>query len=420
MTTIPGPRTRITNDSSTSEWSRKRIKPPGGVWGAYTNYVNTVTSKNLDVMSDIVTPNFKERIASGQIINNPMTKTVHTRSGGGGTYIQTYLGEVVEVTGPGSLTQTYLTILGSAAIGSPVDGNVVIARAKQLAIANIDKAPYQFLEDQLEFQKTLDFLKNPFSDAADLAENFQYKRRTNLRHGMSLLNATSKAWLTYRYALRPIVISISNIWRSYEDGVIARATGLPELGSFSSTRRTARGYDTLTRTYAGNVSNGTATNGNTFYRELDTSFSCRAGIIYEVSNPISSFSEKHGLRLKDLPANLYNIMPYSWVLNRFIDIESAINGMMNLADPKVNILTGWTVTDEHRRSLDRFIERHLTNYTFSVSADNLTENYDQKVRNPWAPSFNDTLPHFTPMRALKDAAFITDLASLVVKRLTKI
>lgn len=422
MTQYSGPRTRIFEDVANNQSTRFRSRNPcTAPWSAWAYNPSYPVYYRFDSMSDVVTPNYHAIVASGGIVNNPMQRTtIKIDVDKIGTYSSrsNVCGYDSEFDGPGSLTDYTDRVLLPGGPSNTLDTSHLLQQAAQAAIAGIDATPYQFMEDLLEFHKTLAFLRDPFSGAAELAERFAWKRQRNLRKGMDLVSATAGAWLTYRYAMRPLAISISNGLSEYQNKVLARKTGLAELGSFGQSRRTSRNFQSGRDYSEGYFYVGTDPAQRwTFWKSKEITAEVRCGVIYEVKNPISSFAEINGLRLKDLPHNLYNIVPYSWVLEHFISVEKSIKGMVNLADPKVNILAAWQVVDENVISKKRLISRTQPGNTYTIDGDTMTTETRTVSREPWLPSFSDTLP-VTNLAKAKDAGFILDMASLVVKRLS--
>jgi len=423
MTNYTGSRTRVfkdlVNNQTLMSRTRNPCTAPWSAWAApapaYPIYYES------DIMTDVVTPDFAKIVASGGIVNNPMQRTIVKMSTtGGGTYSgrANVCGYDSEIVGPGSISDQFDRTYVFPGPTSSVDTSHLLAQAAQAVIAGIDATPYRFMEDGLEFHKTLATLRDPFKGAAELAEAFAWKRQKNLRKGMDLVSATAGAWLSYRYAFRPIAISISNIIGEYQNKVLAEKAQLAELGSFGHTRRTSRNSKSDRDYNEGYYYIGADPAQRwTMWKSKEVNVEVRCGIIYEVTNPISSFAEINGLRLKDLPSNLYNIIPYSWVLEHFVSVEKSIRGMVNLADPKVNILAAWQVVKENTVSKKRLHARTYPGYTYTINGDIFTTETESTTRSPWIPSVSDTLP-VSNFERIKDAGFILDLASLVVKQLS--
>lgn len=420
MTTQAGPRFRVFEDSVNYQPTKASTRPDqSSSWAPDTVETAYPVSQHYDSMSDVVTPGYHKIIASGGIVNNPMTRTTIKISCDrvGSYYNKSNAGNESRVLGPGSVTFRFLQSFVPPGPSTSVNVSNLQQQVAQAVLAGVDSTPYQFMEDVFEFHKTASFLRDPFSGAAELALKFNQRRRNLLRKGHDLVSATAGAWLTYRYALRPLVISITNALNEYNNGVLARKMGLNELGSFGSSRRTSRsfqsGHDRISGLY---YSSPDPSNRAGFQRSKETTVEVHGGCLYEVRNPISSFAEVNGLRLKDLPPTLYNLIPYSWVLEHFVSVEKSIQGMINLADPNVNILAAWLTTDTHEVSSDQFVSRELTGHTATINGDIRVTDVRTVQRSPFLPSFSDALPVLTLSKS-KDVGFITDMASLVVKRL---
>jgi hypothetical protein len=145
----------------------------------------------------------------------------------------------------------------------------------------------------------------------------------------------------------------------------------------------------------------------------------KAGILYTNSNPLSGWQWKYGLRNKDLPVGIWNVVPYSFMIDRVFNISRAIRAATNMADPNIVFLTAWITTLREVTTVNSYkIKSNSSDYTFVLSGGNITTKsftYDRKV---WTPTASDTVPALTLRNIVKDAKYIADLLSLTVPRIT--
>lgn len=61
-------------------------------------------------------------------------------------------------------------------------------------------------------------------------------------------------------------------------------------------------------------------------------------------------AEKIGMRLKDLPVTAWNLVPYSWLVDQFVNVSTFIDALVNMSDPSITIWSGFCTTRTTFRS----------------------------------------------------------------------
>jgi hypothetical protein len=409
--------------------SRTSSEPP--VVGTHRNYKNgvlqtksaaTTMSEFSSTMSDFVTPNFRERMERGEILINPCSMAVDQRTTtGSGSVTQVQNASPYAVwtaTGTGTITGYYDDYGGGLPSYSEAPIPTLIEQvevAKQKCIATIDSTPFSFAEDLAEIRETLRFLRDPLSTIRRLS--FTYKklvkrlknqdrfRRSAKAHAKAIANDLSSVWLEQRFAVMPIFRSVLQLMEAYETEKVYR----PE-------RRTSRGIvEAPSKSDSRIVTK--VSSGRTFtYRCSASSFgSVRAGIIYEVSNPIVNLQYKYGLRFKDIPETFWAVMPLSFMVDRFYNISNFIGGAVNLLDPNVDILGAW-VTTKRERTVSIGVRSILeSGYTSTIVPDDIVDRHFEYQRTEWEPTFADTVPNLELRGLVDSAAKTTDLLALIIQ-----
>lgn len=404
--------TRVRNENS-PDASETFVK----YWnGNYFDALNHVSLRQLKEMTDTVVPRYHERIAAGEIINNFCQLESEYRETGEGYYYahDSAYSNVFEGSG-GSLTMYQLKVCPTVTeYGYPdrsYDINYMIDVAKQKAIKNIDPTPYAFMEDAFEIRETINFLKNPVRGLLNLGTSFQKayrQKRASWRPGVKIADELSNTWLEYRFAASPLIRSVQSAAEALED----------KLQEVDPPRKTARGImreETRLNTVDRYMFDAEAFQD--FRKTLDASADISAGIIYEVSNPVRDLSFKLGLRAKDIPETMWQIVPLSFMVDRVLDISGMIRGITNLLDPNVRILAGWVRAKE---ALDTSIiaeTQYIPGYTITMDADLVLDKKFVYQRTPWLPSVSDTLPSANARGLVKDATSLLDLLTLTYSRL---
>lgn len=377
---------------------------PTGVETVYGPY--TTVDIN-DEMTDTVTPGYHRIVREGGIVNS---NCVYTKSGRRST--ASFFMTVDKSSSPYTPEYQYSGALLARMMDEATYGATlpyptlpdVQSRAKMLALANIDKTPYAFGEDLLEVGETLRFLRNPLAALSKLGSEFNHEyliNRSWKRNRYDLLKAHASVWNQYRFAVSPLV-------RSIQDGIEAYTAKLPSYPERLSSRGIAKetGSDSQSKQLWGFL-NTTELVEN----EIDG----KATILYTVSNPIRDWRFRLGLRVKDLPTTAWQIFPYSFMVDRLLDLSSFSQGVMNLADPSIKILAASYRAKVSGSKTYKTAGSYHSRYHITAD-DTLTEEEFTYKRDVWQPSIVDTLPEFTPGRVVDSATKITDLFAIVATK----
>lgn len=428
MTTWPpGPRHRSDPDFDLPDTYETHFVNAQGV-DTLTGSTTHLIRRTRRYMDDVVVPNAHRLIAGGHIINNPMSQYQYLYSAGGYSYNATnQYGERAYRKG-GSLTHAEWTRSWTTDSGYKAADQLDYASAystiKQRCLAGIDKTPYSFMEDLFEARETLKTLRHPLESALAIARRMkqrahdirrkripargkrwiarQYGWRQAAGDVANFGDAATEAWLLDRYGYSPIILTLLKGLESMND-----------LNKAAKKRRRFAPWTTISSSSSGtrvcSDSSGTASFA---YTEKRTA-TLWAGVLYEDTNPWDSDPfEYYGLRWKEVPKTIWQVMPYTWVLDRFADVSSSIGGVLNLLDPSIAILCGWVKTETNTEYSRQLISRTVPNWTVSATGDVIYESSKTRSRSPWSPSVGDVLPTWT-WDSLSDFRQTADLASLV-------
>jgi hypothetical protein len=384
-------------------------------------------------MDDVVTPDFHKRIADGEIINNPCTfqKTltqtvgsgmVTTHATGGGTGWTTWSPGVTgywllrnaggNFSNPQSAfdalniyvwldEDTYNTWI------SEMPTTAMIESAKLQALKNIDRVPGNFGEDLYEWRETLEFLRSPLHSLSSLAKSFRKDVRKHPNYWSKRLQAIDDVYLQYRFAFSPLMQSAMQLY----------SVLINKKDQTDPIRSTARGFSKFTDQWYGEKTQNVHF-GGVYEVHTQTKQNVKAGVMYEIEHPMHNWSWRLGLRLSDIPYIVWQVVPYSFMVDRVFDISSGIEAMRNLTDPSIKILAGFvTKTNESIREVTLKGLVNTSGHPWEVSPDTLQQTFFRYVRSPWTPTVSDTVPPQTWKNLVKDVSSIADLAALVYQRL---
>jgi len=375
-----------------------------------------------DVCSDVVIPGFAAKSAAGQIFNNPFLHTVTEMYGGGGSYYARHntINSIYYNIGGGSVTKYCL------GPGSPVS---LIATAYKdnveeiqnlrnnvllLAVNKIDTTSTSVLEDLLEFKSTIDTMSHPIATVYDLSRKYRRAalqlynaRRSGKRTGRgerTLGHALATTWLTARFGFAQPCYTLMNLHQAYlerdRDSPTRRRVGAGDFLIFDNSRSVTEGY------YQYQVTDKCRQSFNSWY-------------LYTAKKPFTdTFSGHLGLRLKDVPKGIWQVMPSSWVVDRFVDISSFIGAGMKLSDPTIKILSsGYTYKGEYTYDI-QVVGCSYPEFTYTITGDKLGSTGYSLQRVPGTPTFSDFLPRFKNPIKGKSFSQNLDLLSKAVANLT--
>jgi len=407
---------RYRQDNDTPESSTVSFDAVGRDGNAFSGTEGTFTySRSRKAISDVLTPNFHSRIRRGDIINNAATITASDNPVPGGNYaydVKYDNGEVgvINATGPMYDNAVGKWLPGPSFAPDPSNGLDLGAMAKLKALSNIDSTPYSFAEDLAEIRTTVRHLISRGKLLKELNTSFdkrirRFKRLSRGKKASTVARETSQLWLEYRFAISPLVRSIADLMEAANEKLKSR----PE-------RLTSRGFEQWSDSSSQTVPYGGSRNLRA-NRTHESSIKVGAGVLYSVSNPLSGFRFKYGLRNKDIPVTVWAIVPYSFMVDRVFNISQALRAITNLWDPDVHIHAAWCRTSRETRTV----------YNVNGSAVGSDSNNPQQwhfsgtdlpiesfeyVRVPWTPSIADAIPTPTWVKLVDSFTKIADITAL--------
>jgi hypothetical protein len=300
----------------------------------------------LSVMSDNVTPGYRKLRSRGVIVMNPMTLTRTTYENSGDA-----LWEVNDPGGwgVGSLKGDALSCAfdgipggGSSSNGVPHidDGWQQRARDNALikAYSTMNSSPVMGGEILSEVGKSVNMLRHPFKSAVSLIWDIRRRKSRLIRSGLTAARASAQAWLEYRYGWKPLILDSIEIMRSTMRIATESREGF----------RVARGSAKDGRTYAipydapiiggawrvAGMKTGTA------------EIAAHAGILYKQapSSVPAEISRTLGLDARSIPGTLWELTPYSFVVDWFVGVGPWIEAVMPRSD--ISVISSWLTTVE--------------------------------------------------------------------------
>jgi len=270
-------------------------------------------------MDDWVVPNFRNRSNKGEVFNNPMSRKKYTfygkiGGGGWGHYYPPFICSTQSGVWKG-ISTNYLTQLKSALGFTPpsatIDSSSLISEAATLALSNVKSPNVQGLAFAKEIQQTLDLLRNPISALTSYFAQAS-KKGVGLTFKGSAAAASSQ-YLAVVFGALPLMHDIEGL--------------IEALVKSANERETARGQvQSSTTINQNNLSLVTGFVNGTYKTECVETVVVRAGAMYAFSG--ESLAGSLGLSLKDIPAAMWEVLPWSFLIDWFSNVGKCIDAVV--------------------------------------------------------------------------------------------
>lgn len=204
-----------------------------------------------------------------------------------------------------------------------------------------------------EAGKTARMIASPFAGANELITRMVNRRSKLVQKGMTFVLATASAWNEMRFGWTPLLYELSGIWEAYINGT---------TWEDKPVRKVARATDkNIAWESPGNVS-VLVPPGLTEVQmsgSFDHSAKVSSGVLYELqdANFEDATARRMGLRLSDVPASVWELVPYSFVVDRFIDIGKWLEAIV--PKPGVKVLGTWTTTVDRQLNTHRVVSAKI-------------------------------------------------------------
>jgi len=367
-------------------------------------------------------PRYAARIKKGEYIASPFT----VRS-----YAVEYSTDVSYLASHPNGTQVWNTGSGPLlkAIGHgpelPTFCESREAAAKLQALAAIDTSPMDVAEDIGELLASATSIASSMAGILSAAKNYRseaFKAAEDRRPPKFTKYSKSKQASIDRQNAKAWMRSPANHWAAYRFGF------LPMMSTINSALMALSGFDAaipIMRT-----ATGTSKSDSTYsYEKLDTGqwlrsksrqidVSWRAYIHYKMTNPCSTL-DLYNIRKKAIPATLWAIVPYSFMIDRVVDVSSGLKALSNLADPSVQILGAGVTRKGRVLDFESATAKPSWNGWTQSSYCEASATSLEVTRTLWRPTIWDAIPVSNTGKLTDTVAHCADLAALIAQQVIK-
>jgi len=377
-------RTRISDTKQATDRVGYIHTSVGGSVTSYTYGASSAAWKgDQRTIKDNLTPNWNRRSGSGEVIVNPCQFTRISRV----PVISHFTLGPHPVWGSEENFGDYAAFFE---LGIPLPeianwtNDLLSVRAIALAKAYARVDPNIVLggENLKDLDKSVGMLKRPFGSSRDLLKKMEKYRFGRLgKTAVSAARATADAWLEYRYGWRPIVSDAVALMHSAEKIQQARTTRTLVARSSEKLERVASSNFTV----AGGIPRLDSVSG---VIRSSRKAAVSAGVIYTVNarSVAQTYRMVGGARLSDLPATVWEAVPFSFVVDWFTNVGDWLQAIT--PNPFVTYKGNWVtcIEDYEQKVLDvigscRIASAPVTTYTPSVGGSSRLQNYYTRYVN---------------------------------------
>jgi hypothetical protein len=300
-------------------------------------------------MLDVVTENWKTRMAKGEIINNPMLSLTSVQNNT--PFMYTFrLTDPDDSTNYG--TYTHGIELPADYQATSLDWDYwydhildVFESERDVALskawANVDISSIQALASLGELPETVHWMTSLVKRMISIMRAFTQKKlllnvQKFVQSGRSVINELSELWLEFRYAVRPLIFDMQQAVEAW-NAVLQK-----------SDRFTARGFnraDGVTTSSTETVILNEAMSA-IISRTQQTSADYRAGVLYTIDDNVNELMSVWGI---DQPIEtVWELIPFSFMIDWFFSVGHVISSWT--INPGLNPLASF-ITEEHTTTI---------------------------------------------------------------------
>lgn len=301
------------------------------------------------VMHDIVTSPYWEIIRRGGIVNEPMSRFEVSYTATPCSFVDVYNTRPYAAWSDTVTHSGHCWPIQRPAAFPNVEQPPAAFRAREKAIQRVfEKAAapgFNTLISLYEFPELIQMLKTAYARLRSLhgllrGRDSSRKVRALGQYGLLALKDLDGLWLEWRYGWRPLIMDLIDLADAFAESckkppprITYRAT---EKYDFEQAKENTSTYNPI------GASEGLK---NSFQTRVKASYKFRAGIMLDGAS--ITVAKRFGLRMEDVPAAVWDVVPYSFVVDWFIGVSTWLVGA-TLA--REHILATWVTSTCQQRT----------------------------------------------------------------------
>jgi len=323
------PRVRVIDSRFPTDETVTSVSPTG--IRTVTPYKPSFTG-TLKTMSDSNNRGWRKAQANGRLTMTDCVMTRLSRTYSPGSIFIRWANNATDTTA-GDLI--WMCENHASSIPNLNPGSNMEAIALANAYAKMNASPLMLAEQLNDLGQTVGMLRSPFKTARQLVMKMTKYRNARLgKTAKSAAKASADAWLEYRYGWKPLILDAETIIK--ESHKFRARCDRIHLVARAQENHTSNVSGTWPATYFPASSWASA---GSISRNLTVR--CSAGVIYDVKsrNTIEDLNTLLGTRLRDVPATLWEILPYSFVVDWFVNVGSWLQAVTPV--PGLEVQSRW-------------------------------------------------------------------------------
>lgn len=404
-------RTRTMGAISRGWYRVQEYNPSGALTSDVTTFHAGGANGKVESITDVVIKDFQSRKNKGEVFMNPVSLSKDTRS----SDVVTYTIGPHPNWGRRVITGT----LGQIASIPPVvpawfDVRINDAKARTLleAHSRVAASEVQGLVSVAEAAKTASMVAKPFAQATDLISRIVGRKLKLIQRGWNAAKAGAAAWNEYRFGWKPILLDLKGAADAYAQSTTAEWKPVRKVARASD--RDIVWVEPNKMSYSGSFVFGVPTVVRSNYSHTAK---VDSGVLYELydETQASATARLIGFRLSDVPSTIWELVPFSFVVDRFLDIGMWLNAIV--PKPGVRVLATWTSVQRYQLNYHQIMWADATVSTPPVTTyTNTGGSYTEEIRS-FSREANPSIPPLPTVnyRDLSLTQQIDHLALIVAK-----
>lgn len=233
-----------------------------------------------------------------------------------------------------------------------IDGEAMKLDVINQAYSKAYSSTSQLLVSFSELEKSVQMVRRPFAGARKLLSAMTRRYKGLLGKGVLAVQAAQQAWLEYRMGWKPLLFDLENIQKAVHKT-------LSDIDQqVDQTYRAS-----LTQSWEGRgeaMVNGGWFNTSIMGVSINLERKHSAGVILRENlydEKSKDWTARLGLELHDVAPSVWELVPYSFVIDRFLSVQTWLEAIQ--PRPNTKVMVSWQTTTENLVEKSQFLTAQL-------------------------------------------------------------